>query len=351
MKLKELVDGKLGKTGLRLRLTVLVCSELVVCIAVAYGLDVALHFLVPGFDQIPAAVVLFVIAIAVGFFLTRALSRMFFSPIKQLVGEMEKVADGDFTVKAETRSTAMEIQEIYAGFNFMTKELAATEILQSDFVSNVSHEFKTPINAIEGYATLLQDGENLTAEQREYVEKIISNTGRLSSLTGNILLLSKLENRSTPPEKDFFSLDEQIRRSIVESGPVWEKKGIEFDAELDDVSYYGNEKLLRHVWDNLIGNAVKFSPDGGKITLNLKNRFGKIIFEIGDDGPGISPDEMKHIFNKFYQGDSSHRQDGNGLGLSLVKNILKFENGEISAENKKGGGCVFTVILPKINEN
>lgn len=350
MKLLNFRNGQTGKIGLRLRLTLLVSAELLVSIGVSLGLNALLRTYVPGFGDIPSVIIIFAISVIVGFFVTGALSRMFFSPIEKLGGAMEKVAEGDFSVRAETWSNAREIKEIYAGFNLMAKELEATEILQSDFVSNVSHEFKTPINAIEGYSTLLQGGENLTPEQAEYVEKIILNTRRLSSLTGNILLLSKLENQSIPPEKNHFSLDEQIRQSIVESEAVWDKKEIEFDAELDDVTFYGNEKLLRLVWDNLIGNAVKFSPVGGKITLQLKKRFGKIIFSVGDEGPGISPEAQKHIFNKFYQADSSHKQEGNGLGLSLVKKILLLEEGEISVENKEKG-CIFTVILENRDEN
>ena len=350
MKLLNFRNGQTGKTGLRLRLTLLVSAELLVSIAVAWGLNILLRTLIPGFGEIPSVIIMFAISVIVGFFVTGALSRMFFSPIEKLGGAMEKVAEGDFSVRAETWSNAREIREIYDGFNLMAKELEATEILQSDFVSNVSHEFKTPINAIEGYSTLLQGGENLTPEQSEYVEKIILNTRRLSSLTGNILLLSKLENQSIPPEKNYFSLDEQIRQSIVESESVWDKKEIEFDAELDDVTFYGNEKLLRLVWDNLIGNAVKFSPMGGKITLKLKKRFGKIIFSVDDEGPGISPEAQRHIFNKFYQADPSHRQEGNGLGLSLVKKILLLEEGEISVQNKEKG-CVFTVIFENRDEN
>jgi signal transduction histidine kinase len=235
--------------------------------------------------------------------------------------------------------------EIYTGFNLMAHELSSTEILQTDFVSNVSHEFKTPINAIEGYSTLLQGSENLDDEQKEYIEKILFNTQRLSSLVGSILLLSKLENQQIPTNQTEYRLDEQIRQSVVALESAWVQKDIELDVELDRVSYLGNEQMMRHVWDNLISNAVKFSPQGGTVKLCLTQKARKLTFTIEDQGPGLSEDAQKHIFDKFYQEDSSHKQEGSGLGLALVKRILTIEKGQITAENIPDGGCRFTVTL------
>ena len=258
---------------------------------------------------------------------------------------MEQVSDGDFSVRLDDQSSSKEIMEVYSGFNFMAHELSAMEILQTDFVSNVSHEFKTPINAIEGYATLLEGCHDLTAEQREYVEKIAFNTRRLSGLVGSILLLSKLENRQIPTGRTRYRLDEQIRQSIVALEPAWSVRDIEFDVEMERVEYLGNEPMMRHVWDNLISNAVKFNPHGGLVRIRLERRGRQVRFVIDDCGPGISEDARKRIFDKFYQADSSHKDEGNGLGLALVKRILSFENGEIHVENIPGGGCRFTVVL------
>ena len=227
----------------------------------------------------------------------------------------------------------------------MAHELSSTEILQTDFVSNVSHEFKTPINAIEGYSTLLQGSENLDHIQREYVDKILLNTRRLSSLVGSILLLSKLENQQIPTNQSSYRLDEQIRQSLVAQEIAWSQKDIELDVELERLSYLGNEPMMRHVWDNLISNAVKFSPQGGTIKLRLTRKPEKLVFTIEDQGSGLSEETQKHIFDKFYQGDSSHKQEGNGLGLALVKRILTIEKGQITAENIPEGGCRFTVTL------
>ena len=226
----------------------------------------------------------------------------------------------------------------------MAKELESTEIVQSDFVSNVSHEFKTPINAIEGYTTLLQGCEGLTPEEQEYVEKILFNTKRLSTLVGNILLLSKLENQSIVTNKTNFRLDEQIRQSIVMLEPAWEAKSIEFDAELESIEYTGNESLLYHVWDNIISNAIKFSPENSEIKIRLSKSASNIVFTVEDEGPGISDTTKKHLFDKFYQEDTSHKSEGNGLGLALTSRILAICQGSIDAENIEGG-CRFTVTL------
>ena len=332
-----------NKFSLRVRMTLMVSVEILICVILSYSLSSLLNNIIH--IKIPILLELIVPSLFIGVLVTGFMSKWFFNPVKELRAAMEKVADGDFTVRIETKSSSKEIQEIYSGFNLMTNELSNTEILQSDFVSNVSHEFKTPINAIEGYSMLLQDNENLSSEQKQYVDKIIFNTNRLSTLVGSILLLSKIENQSIHVNQTSYRLDEQIRQSIVALEPAWSKKDIEFDVELDSIEYLGNENMMRHIWDNLIGNAIKFNPECGLICIRLAKHSDHIIFTVEDSGPGISDDAKKHIFDKFYQGDSSHKEEGNGLGLALVKKILTVANGEISAENIDGGGCRFTVIL------
>ena len=159
------------------------------------------------------------------------------------------------------------------------------------------------------------------------------------------MLLSKLENQQIPINKTSFSLDEQIRQSIVDLESEWDKTNIEFDVDMISINYFGNEALLRHVWYNILSNAIKFSPNRGTITISLKKEKNKLIASFSDEGPGLSEDSKKHIFDKFYQGDTSHKEEGNGLGLSLVKKIVSLEDGEIIAENITGSGCKFTVIL------
>lgn len=331
--------------SLQFRLVLLVAAELVLSVLLAVWLGGLIDKYILPELEIPLLVYLIVVSLFVGILVTGFLSRLFFEPIKKLRMAMGRVAEGDFTTKLNSKTTSREIQDIYSGFNLMTDELRSTEVLQTDFVSNVSHEFKTPLNAIEGYATLLQDCENLTPQQREYVEKIVFNTQRLSSLTGSILLLSKLENQQIPTGQTAFSLDEQIRQTIVALEPAWAQKDLEFDVEMASVRYFGNEPLMRHVWSNLLSNAIKFSPQGGLIRIGLTQQEKSITFFVRDNGPGIPEAAMQHIFSRFYQADSSHKQEGNGLGLALVDRILGLENGKIQAENCPGGGCKFTVYL------
>ena len=332
---------------LRIRLIIFVCVELFISLMLALAVDNLLEFIIGQFWTVPTIIKYGIIGVFVGVFTTYFISRWLVDPISNIAPAMEKIADGDFTVRLATRNRSKEIQEIYSGFNMMAQELESTEIVQTDFISNVSHEFKTPISAIEGYSMLLQDNDNLTKEQKTYVSKIIYNTKRLSELTTSILLLSKLENQSIVSHKTQFALDEQIRQSILAFENEWEKKDIDFDIELDEVEFTGNEALMHHVWSNLISNAIKFSPKGGEISIYLKELEDCLIFTISDEGPGINEEIQKYIFDKFYQGDSSHKQKGNGLGLALAKKIIDLEDGRISVENNPQAGCTFTVILNK----
>lgn len=275
-------------------------------------------------------------------------SKVIARPIVRLNEAMKKVSEGDFTPKLEPHASGIhEIRESYESFNRMTQELASTEILQTDFVSNVSHEFKTPINAIEGYTMLLQ-GTDTSDEQDEYVEKILYNTRRLSELVGSILLLSKLENKGIQNRFEFFCLDEQMRKAIVSLEHKWTAKNIEFDVEMETVVYKGNESLLYHVFANLIDNAIKFNRDGGKITVRLAKNETDVVASVSDEGPGVGEQEKNHIFDKFYQANGSHSGEGNGLGLALVKRIVDIHRGKITVENNQSGiGCTFTLTLPR----
>ena len=344
-KFEEIRQRRNDRFNLRVKMTMMVAIELIVSIAVAIGISALLRPYLNENSRFWLPVILILTSVVVGTAVTAILSKQFFDPIRKLNCAMEKIADGDFSVRLEDQSTSKELMEVYTGFNMMAHELGTMEMLQSDFVSNVSHEFKTPINAIEGYSMLLQGSENLSEEQNQYVEKILFNTQRLSSLVSSILLLSKLENQQIQTNQTTYRLDEQIRQSIVLKEPEWEKKEIEFDVDMDAIEYTGNEPMMRHVWDNLIGNAIKFDPQYGLIRIQLTEEEDAIRFSIEDSGPGLSEEALKHIYDKFYQGDSSHKEEGNGLGLSLVKRILSLENGTIQAENLSAGGCRFTVVL------
>lgn len=342
---EDIRNRKKEPLTLRVRMVLWVQVELLACVGLAFLIDNIAHTLNPNWN-IPLLLELVIVSVVVGGVMTAVISRAFFNPVKNLRQAMDKVANGDFTIQLDTdKSSSGEIKELYAGFNLMTNELKATEILQTDFISNVSHEFKTPINAIEGYSTLLQGCENLDDDQKEYVEKILFNTGRLSSLVSNILLLSKIENQSIQAKREVFSLDEQIRETIVALETAWAPKNIELDVDLDSVKYNGNEIMMRHIWSNLIGNAIKFTPENSTVSIRLQNQKDKFIFSVTDQGEGLSDEAKKHLFDKFYQADTSHKSEGNGLGLALVKQILDIDGGDITAENVNGGGCRFTVTL------
>lgn len=203
-------------------------------------------------------------------------------------------------------------------------------------------------SAVSAYTTLLQGTENIDEVENEYIERILFITRRLSEMVSNILLLSKLENQTIAAPRVPFRLDEQIRQSILALETKWTEKDLEFDVVMDEITYLGNENLMRHVWDNLIGNAIKFSPEKKGITIRLYQKEKQILFTVEDEGTGFSEDVRNRLFDKFYQEDSSHKQEGNGLGLALVKRILAISKGTVTAENKAEGGCRFTVVLEAV---
>ena len=326
---------------------VIIMVEILVIVAGSSGLLELVHSVFENTRGIPDVVWLVAISIILGSLTTVFLIRFFSTPIFTLGAAVNRVAEGDFSVRLDTDRGFAEMRKINDSFNKMVKELSANETLSHDFVSNVSHEFKTPITAIEGYATLLGGSEGTTDEQREYIDKILFNTGRLSALVGNILLLSKVDNSTLPVKKVIYRLDEQIRQSIVALEPKWSEKNITPEVELEEIYYNGAESLFFHVWNNLIDNAIKFGEADSTVKITLLNENDRIVFEVFDEGEGISPDDTKRVFDRFYQSDSSHKAEGNGLGLALVKQIVEREGGTVSCKNRNDGkrGAVFTVTL------
>ena len=345
--MKTLRQHIFPKISMRMFFILFVTVELLVINAGAVVLLGILDIYVPIIQKIPRIVWLLVVSTLMGSALTTLLVKLLFEPILTLGDAMKKVANGDYSIRLDTKYIFREIRNIHQDFNRMAQELSSTEILKTEFISNVSHEFKTPINAIEGYATLLQgEEESASPMQKEYVSKILFNTRRLSRLVGNILLLSKVDNQGIQPRQTRYRLDEQIRQSILALEPKWTQKDTEFDVDLNRIEYLGNENLLMHVFNNLIENAIKYGPQGGLISMRLEQKQKQIIFTIEDEGEGIPPEAQKHIFDRFYQADSSRKAEGNGLGLALVKQILTLSGGTIQMENREQGGSRFTVILP-----
>ena len=223
-------------------------------------------------------------------------------------------------------------------------------MLKKDFISNVSHEFKTPLATVNGFAKLLREGNCTPEEVAEYAEIIEHETSRLSTLCSNILRLSRIENQTIVTKPSVFRLDEQMRDVLLMLEPQWNQKELELDVELEETSYCADEELLQQVWINIIGNAIKFTDNKGKIEIALKNLDKNVIITVKDNGIGMTEEAQKHIFEKFYQGDKSHASDGNGLGLALVKEILDICSGKISVCSAPGEGALFTVTLPKNND-
>jgi signal transduction histidine kinase len=269
-------------------------------------------------------------------------------PMRRLSDAAKKIARGDFSIRiAPIRKDGKKdfVEIMFDDFNTMAGELESIELLKNDFISNVSHEIKTPLSVIQNYAAVLQN-ESLSIEQRrEYAQTIIEATRRLSAMTGNILKLSKLENQEIMPEVAPYDLSEHIRRCALAFEEQWEQKDIRFDADLDELLIPHDETIVEIVWNNLIANAIKFTAPGGSIALTSKKAESFAVVEIRDSGCGMDEETQKHIFDKFYQGDTSHAQQGNGLGLALVKRAVELLRGTITVNSEPGQGSVFTVRL------
>ena len=268
---------------------------------------------------------------------------------EHIASAAEKIVQGDFSVRIEPVNQ-MGIDEnfnaIIRCFNMMAEELSGVETLRTDFVANVSHEMKTPLAVIQNYGTLLQK-PNLSEENRmEYAKGVADGSRRLADMMTNILKLNRLEKQQIYPKTKEYDLGEQLCECLLQFENVWEEKNIEIETELaEGVTVNTDEELLSLVWNNLFSNAFKFTPEGGTVSLRLEATEHHAIVKIADTGCGMSPEVGAHIFEKFYQGDTSHATQGNGLGLALVKRVIDILHGEISVESSLGKGSIFIVMF------
>ena len=272
--------------------------------------------------------------------------RMVDRPVKIITDAAERIMQGDFSVRVEPmHGSGLEgFNQIGMAINAMASELSGTETLRTDFIANVSHELKTPLAVMGNYATMLQRPGITEAEKNEYAKAISEAARKLAQLITNILKLNKLENQQIFPQPQEFDLGEQLCQSLLGFEDVWEAKNLEIETDIqDDVQIQSDPELLSLVWNNLISNAVKFTPEGGAIGLSLKTQGSCVIVQVRDTGCGIKPEVGQHIFEKFYQGDTSHATQGNGLGLALVKRVVDILGGEISVQSVYGQGSTFTV--------
>ncbi|MDR1399382.1 MAG: HAMP domain-containing histidine kinase [Treponema sp.] len=281
--------------------------------------------------------------------LTAAVSHVSWSrPMRRLSEAARNIARGDFSVRiAPFRKDGKKdfVEVMFDDFNTMAEELESIEMLKNDFIANVSHEIKTPLAVIQNYATALQHDTLGLDDRREYVKTIIASSQKLSALVSNILKLNKLEHQEIAPAALSFNVSEQLRRCVLAFEEVWERKNITLEADMDELTVYYDESMLEIIWDNLISNAVKFTAPGGFISLSLKKLAGFAVVRISDSGCGMDTETQKHIFDKFYQGDRSHSQEGNGLGLALVKKVIDITGAKISVTSTSGEGATFTVRL------
>lgn len=294
-------------------------------------------------SKLPASML--VISFSISCFLIGFVVKYLTKNITKLMKATNEIMDGNFDIYIKTKEKD-EISQLINNFNKMAKELRNMEYMQKDFINNVSHEFKTPIFSIQGFARILKDDNLSNEERKEYLSIIEEETERLSKLSSNILSISKLENKDELEDKRKFSLDEQIRKTILLLENKWQEKNIEFDINLSKIYYYGAEDCLFQVWINILDNAIKFSNINGTIHIYNKRTVDDITIFIEDEGCGISKEVSKRIFEKFYQGDDSRAQLGVGLGLSIAKRIVNLSGGDIMVESELNKGSRFIVRLP-----
>lgn len=272
-------------------------------------------------------------------------------PTKTITEATEKIMSGDFSVRIKPmHSPGMRgFNQIATAINQMAEELSSVETLRTDFIDNVSHEMKTPLTIMQNYGTLLQATDLSEKKRLEYAKSIIDSSRRLAEMVTNILKLNRLENQQIFPEVTKFDLGEQLCECLLQYENIWEKKNIEIETYIEeDVKVEAAEELLSLVWSNLFSNAFKFTDDGGRVSIKLTSTDHHAIIEVTDSGCGMSAEVGAHIFEKFYQGDTSRSVQGNGLGLALVKRVIDIMQGEISVKSALGVGTTFTVRIRRI---
>ena len=289
------------------------------------------------------------VSIVIGGIIAFFSSRIPLKPINNLINKMNRLAAGDFKARlyfGSVLSSHSAFKEISTSFNKMAEELENTELLRTDFINNFSHEFKTPIVSITGFASLLSR-DSLTEEQKAvYIRSIEEESRRLADMATNMLNLTKVENQTILTDISHFNLSEQIRSALLLLEDKWTKKNIELQLDFDEHTVEANEELLKQVWINLLDNAIKFSESGGVVSLNITDNGGALTVSVGNTGKPIPPEKAEKIFNRFYQADESHTGEGNGIGLAIVKKIVTLHGGDVTVKSDEKS-TVFYVLLPK----
>lgn len=301
-----------------------------------------------GTDILISMLIVGVVCLLVGALLAMVIVRIPLKPINRLINQMNRLAAGDFSARLEFNKPLGAIpafREVVDSFNKMASELGNTEVLRSDFLNNYSHEIKTPLVSITGFAKLLQKGVLTENQQQEYIDAIVEESVRLSRLAQNVLNLTKVENRAILTNITRFNLSEQIRSAVLLLENSWTKKHLELEIDFPEVEISGNEELLKEVWINLLHNAVKFSPDYGPLRVEIQQEEAAVTVTVRNSGD-IPEEALSRVWNKFYQGDKSHSGDGSGVGLAIVRRIVELHKGT-TAVTSHGGIVSFSVTLPR----
>ena len=342
--------GKLSIKSFRVELTMIIFILMLLTSVFTVALYALLLLLFPSlkdFNTTLTMVSSLIACTAIGTAVAAFFTKWVLLPLNEMIHATKRISKGDFKVHIqETFHERSDFGILQRSFNHMASDLDGIEMFRNDFINNFSHEFKTPIVSIQGFAHQLKAGGLTLDEEREYISIIADESDRLVKMATNILLLSKLENQAIVTDKTEFWLDEQIRTCLVLLEKQWSSKDIELNLELDEVKYYFNENMLAQVWLNLFGNAIKFTPKGGTVFCSLSSDSKNITVTVRDTGIGMSEETKRHIFDRFYQGDTSHTGDGNGIGLNIVSRILFLCGGEITVDSEAEKGSTFTVTLP-----
>ncbi len=342
------------QAGVRIKITLLATgSVFILLVLTMFASNTVIIFAIrhgwikpePGGSMMPLLFQSGIISIIIGTTLSFFMSHFPLRPLHTLIQAIHEVSAGNYEVKIHLEHPK-EFQELSECFNQMTEDLSGTEMFRSDFINNFSHEFKTPIVSILGFARLLKSQNLDTAQSQEYLDIIIEESQRLSELSATVLSLSKVESLTLLTDKTAYSLSEQIRESLLLLESKWEKKRISFDINLEEVMIRADGPLLKQVWMNLLDNAIKFSPAEECITVALRSDNRNAVVSVKDHGIGMADNTQRFIFDKFYQGDTSHHMEGNGLGLPLVKRILELHKGTVAVKSQAGRGSTFIVRLP-----
>lgn len=291
-------------------------------------------------------ILILTVSAILGVLLSILIFRRYLEPLSRLMQATQAVAAGDYSARVEQRGAGGEVAEYIRSFNKMAEELGSVELLRSDFVNTFSHEFKTPLISIRGFAKLLQSTELTPSQRQTYTDAIVRQSERLASMSTHILELTQYENTEIVSGKTVYSLDEQLRRCIHQQERGWLQKNLTVEGDLDPTDFYGNEELVEHIWSNLISNAIRFTPAGGQITVVLRKSAAEIAVSVSDTGIGMDEETRRHIFEKFYRAEPYPDRQGNGLGLSIVRRAVELCNGKVEVFSKLGNGSTFTVILP-----